>query len=149
MTRQSGLTVIEILTAMVALVVLAAVSIPLWHNQQLRQRRDGAVDALLAVQSAQDRHFALHARYADDAQTFTAAPTGLGVQRDAPGGHYRVEVQRSPDQLGYVAVARTIKGSEAARPDTRCQEFRLDEHGRRWSTDDEGQDSTADCWNRL
>lgn len=147
--RQSGLTLIETLTALVALVVLAAVAIPLWNNHQLRQRRDSAIDALLSVQTAQDQHFAQKASYADDQQTFAEAPAGLGVKRHSPGDHYRVEVQRSADQLGYVAVAIVSRDPQGTRVDSRCSEFRLDEQGRRWSLDLEGKDSTADCWNRL
>ena len=147
--RQSGLTVVEMMTVLVALVVLAAIAIPLWHNYQMRQRREGAVDALLAVQNAQDKYFAAQARYADDALTFTPAAPGLGVNRESAGNFYRVEVQRSADQLGYVVVASANRVIEGVRVDSRCHEFRLDEQGRRWSLDLEGQDSTADCWNRL
>jgi Tfp pilus assembly protein PilE len=147
--RQSGLTVIEMLTVLVALVVLAAIAIPLWHTYQMRVRREGAVDALLAVQTAQDKHFAAQAQYADDAQTFTGTAPGLGVSRVSAGDFYRVEVQRTADRLGYVAVARANKVIEGVRVDSRCHEFRLDEQNRRWSLDLEGEDSTADCWNRL
>jgi len=146
---QSGFTVIEIITALVALVVLAAAAIPLWNNSQLRQRRDDAVDALLALQAAQDRHFAINARYADEAKTFEESPFGLGVERASPGAHYELTVQRAADQLSYVAIATVARGKDDARADTRCHEFRLDEHGRRWSLDAAGKDSTADCWNRL
>ena len=147
--RQSGLTVIEMVTVLVALVVLAAIAIPLWHNYQMRERREGAVDALLAVQAAQDKYFATQAQYADDAQAFTRAAPGLGMNRKSAGDAYRVEVQRSADRLGYVVVAISNQVVEGARVDSRCHEFRLDEQGRRSSLDLEGNDSTADCWNRL
>ena len=147
--RQLGLTLIELTTAVVALVVLAAIAIPLWNNHQLRQRREGAVDLLLAVQAAQDRHFAARARYADDSELFAASGATPAMNRNSAGDFYRAEVERSPDGLSYVVIARAAKVAEPARADSRCSEFRLDGQGRRWSLDREGKDSTADCWNRL
>lgn len=146
--RQPGFTLAEVATVIITLVVLAAIAIPLWQSHQLRSRREAAVDALLAVQAAQDKHFAAHAFYADQAQTFADPPAGLGVKPSASDGLFTIGVQRSSDQLGYVASAVANAGGET-RADARCQQFHLDGHGRRWALDIEGNDSTADCWNRL
>jgi type IV pilus assembly protein PilE len=145
--RRAGLTLIEILTLIAALVVLAAAGIPLWRTHQLRERRSDAIDGLLAVQAAQDRHFAAHARYASGAEMHAAPPEGLGLGSGTPRGHYTVKIERDEDGLGYVAIARASK--RESRTDARCQEFRLDQHGRRSASDAAGEDTSADCWNRL
>src|SRR6187401_2868756 len=67
-------TVKEALTAIVVLVVIAAVALPMWRTHQLKIRREDAANALRAVQVAQDDFFALHARYANEAQLRLAAP---------------------------------------------------------------------------
>ena len=145
--RQSGLTLIEILTVLVALVVITAVAIPLWNTHQLRVRRADAIEALLAVQASQDRYFGQHAEYADNSRMAAAPPEGLGVPPSSKLGHYAIEVQRSADGLGYVAVARAAPTT--GRPDTRCAQLRMDQHGRKSAVNDADEDSSADCWNQL
>jgi Tfp pilus assembly protein PilE len=144
---QGGLTVVEILTAVVALVVITAVAIPMWRTHQLRERRADAMDALEAVQKAQDQYFAEHSRYADSDAMQPPFPGGLGMPRVSRDGHYQIAVERSADGLGYVATARVVDQPDA-RPDARCQELRLDHHGRRTAVNDQGADTSADCWNR-
>jgi type IV pilus assembly protein PilE len=147
-SRHSGFTLIEVLTVLVALVVVAAVAIPLWRTHQLRVRRADAIEALLAVQSAQDRYFGAHAEYADGSRLVAAPPEGLGIQRKSTLGFFDVEVQRSADGLGYVGIARAASPGDGP-PDTRCAQMRMDQHGRQSAVNDIGEDSSADCWNRL
>jgi type IV pilus assembly protein PilE len=140
-----GFTLAELLTALVVVVVLAAIAIPSWRTQLLRARRGDACAALLAVQNAQDRFFARHARYASGAQLITTPPAGLGLKDSSERGFYRLEVRSSADGLGYTATARVIP-SEGQVGDSRCVEFRIDEHAVRYATDSEGVDRSQDCW---
>src|SRR5688500_8557935 len=87
--RLLPLTVAEVLTVVVTIVVLAAIAVPMWRTHELRIRRERAIDALLAVQAAQDQHFASHARYADESH----------LQKE-PGlrhGEYRITIETSDD----------------------------------------------------
>lgn len=143
--KQAGLTLLEVLTGVVALVVIVAVALPMWRIHQVRQQRADAIDALLAVQIAQDRHFATHAHYVDDAGLTLAPPGGLGLTRNSRTGAHDIAVRRSADRLGYVAVA-TFARQGGALDDPRCLELDLDQQGRRSSRDSSGQDTTGDCW---
>ncbi len=145
--EQAGLTLVEILTVIVALAVITAVAIPLWRTHQLRERRADAMKALEIVQKAQDQYFAEHSRYADSDVMQLPFPDGLGTKRISEDGHYQVDVKRSADGLGYVATARVVD-QPGARADERCQEMRLDHPGRRPAVNDQGADTSADCWNR-
>jgi type IV pilus assembly protein PilE len=138
MRRSAGLTLIEILTLVVALVVIVAVTIPLWRTHELRAQRKQAIQVLQDVQSAQDRYFGAHAQYADAAH--------LGVALEAP--HYGFEVTLSDDRLAYVASAIASKGAIGGTADARCSRLSIDQHGRRSAADSAGDDSTADCWKR-
>ena len=141
----SGFTVSEALTAIVVLIVLGAVAVPLWRTHQLRQRRQDGIEALLAVQTAQDRHFGKHARYAAAAQLAAPPPRGLGIEPRSKRGFYEITVTSSPDDLGYQAIARaSLLDKDSA--DTRCAELRLDQNGRRFAVDSAGVDRSADCW---
>ena len=141
-----GFTASEVFTAIIALVVIAAVAIPMWRTHELRTRRDDAIEALLAMQSAQDQYFGKHARYAHDAQLIAAPPAGMGMKAVSARGFYQITVQTSGDDLGYWAIARTTL-RDGERTDTRCIEMRIDQNGRRFAIDSEGVDRSADCWN--
>ena len=139
-------TLSEVFTGVVALVVIAAVAIPLWRAHELHTRRDDAIEALLAVQFAQDEYFGKHAHYANDAQLDANPPAGMGLKPVSRRGFYQIAVQNSGDDLGYWAVARArVLAGEPA--DTRCVEMRIDQNGRRFALDSEAVDRSADCWN--
>ena len=138
-------TVTEILTALVVLVVLVAIAVPMWRTHELRVRRQEAIDALLAVQSAQDDYFGKHARYADEAQLRESSPQTLSVKGLSARGYYRLSVNKSADDLTYSAIARAVP-LETEVEDTRCVELRIDQNGRRFAVDASGTDRSADCW---
>jgi Tfp pilus assembly protein PilE len=136
MRRAPGLTLIEILTVLVALTVVVAVAIPLWRTHELRTQRQSAMKVLRAIQTAQDRHFADQARYSD----LEHLKVDLGKTR------YTFEVKTSGDELAYVATALATRREHAF--DARCARLSIDQHGRHFAADDAGEDSTADCWDR-
>jgi Tfp pilus assembly protein PilE len=138
MRRESGVTLIEILTVLVAVVVVIAVAIPLWRTHQLRERRQEAIQVLRAIQTAQDHHFGAHARYSDAAHLDVKLATA----------QYTFEVTPSADELAYVATAIAREEKFTGTADARCTRMSIDQHGRRSATDSSGKDSTADCWNR-
>ncbi len=143
--RHRGFTLIEILTALVVVVVLAAIAIPLYRTHLLRVRRADVRAALMAIQSAQDRHFGRTARYADGAQLDQAKPAGLGLKTASERGDYRLELHAATDGLGYVATARVI-GQSGQDADTRCAEMSIDQNGQRRAFDASGADRSQDCW---
>jgi type IV pilus assembly protein PilE len=135
----------EILTAIVVLVVIAAIAVPMWQTHGLRVRRQDAIDALRAVQTAQDDYFSKHARYADELQLRASSPQALNEKASSPRGYYRISVIKSADELSYSASARTLPLAGETE-DTRCVELRTDQNGRRFAVDSEGDDRSADCW---
>jgi type IV pilus assembly protein PilE len=138
-------TVKEALTAIVVLVVIAAVALPMWRTHQLRMRRQDAAEALRAVQTAQDDYFGKYARYADEAQLRANAPKSMSANAMSPRGFYQITLQRSGDELTYFATARVV-AREGQAEDTRCAELRIDQNGRRFAVDSAGEDRSADCW---
>jgi type IV pilus assembly protein PilE len=137
-TRQArGVTLAELLTVLVVVAVLAAVAVPLWRAHLLRVRRADGIAALIALQAAQDRYFAQHARYATAEQ--------LGLKRQSERGFYDLDLRDSDDGLGYLARAKATRAS-GQDDDSRCTEFMLDQNNRRRAVDSEGNDRSADCW---
>ena len=143
-------TVKEVLTAVVVLVVVAAIALPMWRTHQLRIRRQDAMDALRAVQTAQDEYFGKYARYANEAQLRASAPqelSGKALSGKALSAHgfYQITLRSSDDDLTYSAIAHLVP-LEGQVADTRCVELRIDQNGRRFAVDSAGVDRSADCW---
>jgi Tfp pilus assembly protein PilE len=133
------------MTALVAVTVLAAIITVSWRSEALRERRGDAVQALLALQAAEDQYFGQHARYASESQLTVAPPAGLGINTKSRLGHYAITVRNSADNLGYWATARAIP-RDGGTADPRCVEMRIDQNGRRFALDSKGEDRSADCW---
>ena len=143
--RARGFTLAEVLTALIVIAVLVALAVPMWRNHQLRVHRADGHAALIAAQTAQDKFFATHARYANGAEIFAPAPAGLGLGAASAHGYYRIEVSASADGLAYVATAHTA-GAQGQAEDSRCVEMSLDQNGRRRALDADGLDRSQDCW---
>ena len=143
--RARGVTLAELLTALVVLAVLAAIAIPLWRNHLMRVRRMDAISALVDLQTAQDNFFGQHARYASSAALGAAPPDGLGLKARSPRDFYTIELHTAADGLSYTADASpNPHAGEAA--DTRCAHLSINHLGIRRATDDAGTDRSADCW---
>lgn len=142
---QGGVTLIEGLTALVAVTVMTAIAIPMWRTHVLRmQRADGAA-ALTVIQAAQDEYFGRHARYANDRQLATPKPQGLAQQAHSPKGFYRLTIVTSGDGLGYTASAHAM-AAVLRQKDERCTVLRVDHNGVRRASDARGEDQSATCW---
>jgi len=140
-----GFTLAEILTALIVIAVLVALAVPMWRTHQLRVHRADGRAALIGAQTAQDKFFGTHARYANGAEILGAPPAGLGLEPVSENGFYRVALSTSADGLAYVATARAIEVQGQAG-DSRCVEMSLDQNGRRRAIDADGADRSADCW---
>jgi type IV pilus assembly protein PilE len=142
---ESGFTLLEVLTVIVVVGVLAAIAIPTWRTHLLRARRGDATAALVEIQRAQDTFFGREARYADATQLTTPPPGGLGLAAISARGFYRIEMATSADGLGYTATARIV-GTAGQADDTRCVALSIDHLGQRRAVDGDGNDRTPDCW---
>jgi type IV pilus assembly protein PilE len=136
-SQARGVTLPELLTALVVVAVLAAVAVPLWRVHLLRVRRDDGIAMLIALQAAQDRYFGQRARYATVEE--------LGLRTQSQRSFYDLELRVSDDGLGYLARAKATHQT-GQDDDSRCVEFTLDQNNRRRAVDNERDDRSADCW---
>jgi type IV pilus assembly protein PilE len=138
-----GFTLIEILTVVVVLGVLAAVAIPSWRQHVLRTRRADAKESLIRLQVAQEDFFGRHARYATTDEMSLPTPAGLGMSANSGDANYRIEIRTAPDGLAFDATARA---AAAQSDDTFCATFTINHLGMRGATDATGADRSLDCW---
>lgn len=110
---QRGHTLAELMVALGASLLLAAVAVPTWQGHGLRAARIDAVDALTRVQLAQEQYRSLHGLYSADL---------LSLRGTAPvstQGRYTIAVERTGAD-GFRAVARA-RGAQSADRD--CAEM--------------------------
>ncbi len=136
--RQGGVTLIELLTVMVVIAILAAIAIPGYRGYMIRTNRAEAKTALLQVSSALERCFTRINRYDDDDCAAARAPN---LPFTTENGNYRITAQ-FPTPVTF-ALTATPLGAQAADAD--CGNFTIDEVGRRGVSGTRGVD---DCWDR-
>ncbi len=142
--RDRGLTLIELLVALVIAATLAAMGLPAYRAQVLRAHRFEAMEALLAPAAAQERFHLAQGRYAAWLSGQGDGEPALAVPPTTPGGRYRLEL-RDAGADRYRALARPVSG-RGQDSDARCAVFEIESTGRRSAHDAGGRDSTQECW---
>ena len=131
-----GLTLIELMVAMLIVAVLAAIAAPGSRQFVLRTNRVEAKSALLNVAAAQERFYLQNNAYAGPSGLEAAPPDGLGIAGTTEHGHYSIAIVAG-DAAVFSATA-TARGGQAQ--DMRCASFAIDQSGAKTAT-------SAECWN--
>jgi type IV pilus assembly protein PilE len=135
-----GITLMELLIALVVVGILAAIAVPAYQRYMRRVHRTEAMTALHELMAAQER---FHLRQGVYSSELTASPpAGLGIGAVSAGGRYSITVALSADGQTFIATATpTREGGQAA--DTQCLAFSVDQRGRRAIS---GSGDVASCW---
>lgn len=109
-----GFTLVEMLVTLMLLSVLVSLALPGFRSQWRAAHRSEGVQALTALQLAQETYRSRHTRYAQSL-------TELAMPDQSPNGRFRLSVvQATPDGFTLEAQAQ---GDQAR--DDRCQRLRL------------------------
>ena len=104
-----GFTLVELLVVMVVVAILAAVAVPSYRDQVRKGRRAEAHEALMKVQTAQERWRSNNVSYA-------ATVAALGQPATSASGNYAISLAAASG-TGYTATA-TAQSKQAG--DTAC-----------------------------
>ena len=140
MNRKSarGVTLIELMTVIVVLAVLASIAVPSYRRYVMRSNRTEASAALLQVRIAQEKFFLQNGAYADDGALSTAPPAGLGIPGSTPSNYYNITLDRT-STTAYTVTATAVNGQA---DDTSCATLTINESGVRGSS----PGSVTECW---
>lgn len=137
--RQFGLTLLELMTVLVIVAILGAISYPLYTDQVRKARRQEGKSFLLQVAAAQERFFTNNNSYTT--ALTTAVPNGLGFNSNQSNdGHYQIGIALTGGGSGYT-LTLTPQGEQAA--DTECGNFVLDSAGNQTIS---GSGELFRCW---
>jgi type IV pilus assembly protein PilE len=128
-----GFTLVECVVVCAIVGMLGAIALPSYFEQQLRASRVDAVQALSALQKAQERHRLQYGVYASE---LTALP---GVSLTSAQGRYTLNLVRSANETyRATALARGVQTR-----DSDCPALTLDVH-----LGFANSGPTAACWRR-
>lgn len=100
-TRQHGLSLIELMCVLVIVAILGAIALPSYLDYLKRSRRSDAIIALERVANEQEKFFFDHQRYAP---SFSS----LNIADISPDGFYSLTMVTIEE--GYVATATPVAG---------------------------------------
>lgn len=132
-----GITLIELMIVITILGVLAAIAIPAYRGYSERAQRTEAKDALLRLQTNQERWYLTNNTYTNN---LTALGFPAGCSENCV---YTIDFTVAPDTAGYTARAQPTVGGGAngvdQNRDTACSWFTLNNRGVRDAENDS-------CW---
>jgi len=138
--RQRGVTLIELMTVVVVISILASVAIPTYRRYIVRAQRSDAMTALLRLATAEEKFQLQNGAY-------TTSLTGAGSlglpATTSERGFYSLSVQTTA--TGFTATAQPVAGGAQAS-DTTCATYTVNESGTKRATNSGGTDKTTECW---
>jgi type IV pilus assembly protein PilE len=142
--RQRGVTLLELMTVVMIIGILAAVAIPSYRQYLMRAQRSDATAALLRVAQAQEKFYLQNNAYATNAQLAAAQPGGLGFVR-TEHGFYTITLANTDATLDFTATATPV-GTGPQANDVTCSTFTINQQGTRGAKNSAAADSTEVCW---
>jgi type IV pilus assembly protein PilE len=136
--RQRGVTLMELLTVVVVIGILSAISVPTYRSYVIRAQRTEAKNALMSTAAALERCFTRFNAY-DDGDCEVAAD----LPRDLAEGNYRIEAEAL--EAGSFELHAVPLSGQAE--DTECQTLTLDQRNTRGVTGGATKDAQF-CWAR-
>lgn len=138
--KQRGVTLIELMTVIVVLAILASIAVPSYRRYLIRAQRSEATTALLQLQAAQEKFYLQNNAYTDNVAD--PPPAGLGLAATTERGFYDIAVTLDDADQAYEATATPVAGGGQS-DDTQCTGFSVTNTGQR---DAAGPGGLDHCW---
>jgi type IV pilus assembly protein PilE len=143
--RQRGVTLLELMTVVMIIGVLASIAIPSYRSYLMRAQRSDATAALLRLAAAQEKFYLQNNRYATNAELALGPPAGLGFAR-TEHNFYTLSLAAGLDNtLQFLATATPITTGPQSK-DAACATFTIDQQGTRGAKNSASSVTTDTCW---
>ena len=142
----AGFTLVELMTTVVIIAILAAIAVPAYTSSVRKSRRTEARTALLDLAGREERYLATFNHYSD-----TASDLGYASFPSATvSGYYTLNVTAvsagtATATPSFTAQATPVAGNGQDK-DLTCKVFQIDSTGAQTSTDSGSTDSSSTCW---
>jgi type IV pilus assembly protein PilE len=135
----------ELLTVVTVIGILASIAIPSYRLYLLRAQRSDGTTALLRLASAQEKHMMQYGVYVTTTANIPNAHSagGLGIPATSDRGFYALTLAATA--TGYDATATPVAGRGQA-DDLKCASFTVNESGTRRAVSSTGTNTTNDCF---
>ena len=138
--RVAGMTLVELLTVIVVVAILASIAVASYRRYLIRANRSEGRNQLLRIEAAEEKYFVQNDTYTID--VINPPPAGLGFGSAlTPSGYYTMTV--APGASGTIATSyvATATAQAGQTQDTAvCQVFSITDQGVRTPADSTG------CW---
>lgn len=135
----SGFSLIELLTVLLIIGLLAAIGWPSYQSHLMRSQRAQAAVALLQAQQFMERHYSVHGSYLSAGGARLELPLALQTVQSDSRVVYRLKIDAA-DALSY----RLLASPQGAMQSDECGDLSLDHTGLKGRS---GSASTvAQCW---
>ena len=138
--RQRGVTLLELLTVIGIVAILASVAVPTYRKYLIRTQRSEAKIALLQLQTAQEKFYMQNNTFTDNVAD--ASPDGLGLLSTTETGKYEISVDLAGDGQTYTATAAPKAGG-GQTDDNECESFTINQRGTHGVSGPKGAQA---CW---
>lgn len=135
-SKQSGVTLIELITVVVIVGILSAIAIPGYRSYVVRANRTDAKTLLMSVATQLERCYTR-------SNTYQNPPCGVPNTLTSPNGTYVVTVTRPTALPPTFSLSAAPQSAQAA--DTGCGNLTLTDAGVRDKT---GTKTVAECWGK-
>lgn len=140
--RSRGLTLIELLIAMVIIAILLAVALPSYREYLLKARRAECAGVLVSLANALERRFSASHSYLDAQGQATFPGGGLHASCPARGGEVFYDIDFIEADVDRFALRAVPVGGQAQ---DRCGMLTIDHLGVRGVLGEAGM-TAAQCW---
>ena len=141
MHRAAGFSLIELMTAISIVGILAAIALPAYTAQTRKSRRTEAKTALLDLAGREERLFST-----TNAYSATAADLGYSSLTSVGSGYYGVEITVSAGPPATYTIKATPVTGKGQEKDTQCASFTVIQTGKQTARDSADTDASSKCW---